>query len=89
MAKVIGFILLAVVALGIVVPAYIRIENDYTCKIEVNDSSKVEWAISNAVNDVKSRGFIVHEVNVKRCWVNNNNFVIQCGGITRGNLLAK
>ena len=73
---------------GLFIPAYISLNNDYVRKIEVDDSSKIEWAISNAVYDVSSRGFIVKDIDVSKCWI-DNTFMIRCGGIERENLLRK
>ena len=61
---------------------------DYTKTIVVDDSVKIEQALSNAVNDVHSRNFTVIQVNVKRRWL-DGNFAVTCGGIERGNLLSK
>ena len=88
MLKVIGYILLAIVVLGLIIPAYVGIGRDYTKTIEVDASEKIEWAISNAVNDVKSRDFIVKYLNVEYCWI-DKTFKVECGGIERGNLLRK
>ena len=61
---------------------------DYTKTIVVDDSAKIEQALSNVVNDVHSRNFIVIQVNVKQRLF-NNNFIITCRGIEQGNLLSK
>ena len=92
MLKVIGYILLAVVVFGLVtayvIPVYVEIGRDYTKTIEVDSSEKVEYAISNAVHDVKSRNFVVNTLSVKYCWI-NKTFTVRCGGIDRGNLFKK
>ena len=61
---------------------------DYTKTIVVDKSAKIEQALSNAVNDVHSRNFIVIHVNVKRRLI-GGNFTVTCGGIEQGNLLSK
>ena len=86
--KIILYILTILIAIGIFVPAYKGIGRDYTKIIEVDSSEKIEWAISNAVHDVKSRDFVVKYLNVDYCWV-DKTFRIECGGIERGNLLRK
>ncbi len=86
--KVIGIGALIAIIIILSVPSrYSSIRNDYTREIVVDDSSKVEQAISNAVNDVVSRNFIVKMVDVKFDWL-NEKYVISCGGIDRGNLIA-
>ena len=61
---------------------------DYTKTIVVDDSAKIEQALSNAVNDVHSRNFTVIQVNVKQRFL-DGKFTVTCGGIERGNLLSK
>lgn len=63
------------------------IKYDYARIIQVDDSSKIEQAISNAVNDVKSRNFIVINLGVET-W-HDRSFKITCGGVDRGNLLKR
>ena len=63
------------------------IKCDYARTIQVDDSSKIEQAISNAVNDVKSRNFIVFKLDVES-W-HGRSFKITCGGVDRGNLLKR
>ncbi len=63
------------------------IKCDYARIVQVDDSSKIEQAISNAVNDVKSRNFIVIKLNVET-W-HDREFKITCGGVDRGNLLKR
>ena len=67
--------------------SYSSLKCDYKTIIEVDDSSKVELAISNAVNDVKSRNFVVIKLDVET-W-HDKQFRVTCGGIDRGNLLRK
>ena len=63
------------------------IKCDYVRTIQVDDSSKIEQAISNAVNDVKTRNFIVIKLGVET-W-HDRSFKIPCGGVDRGNLLKR
>ena len=62
-------------------------ECDYKTTVEVDDSSKVEWAISNAVNDVKSRSFVVTKLEVET-W-HDKSFRVTCGGVSQTNLLKR
>lgn len=64
-----------------------NVKCDYTISIKVDDSSKVEWAISNAVKDVESRKFIVNKLDVTT-W-RNQRFTVTCGGIDKSNLLKR
>lgn len=87
--KAIGITAMIAVIILLVFPSrYRNIRNDYTREIVVDDSSKVEQAISNAVDDVVSRDFIVKTVDVKFDWL-DEKYVISCGGIDRGNLIAQ
>ena len=86
--SIVGWTFFVVLVFGLVIPAYVNIDSDYVRKIVVDDSSKIELAISNAVDDVASRGFIVNNIDVKRSWL-NKTFEVQCGGIERGNLLKQ
>jgi hypothetical protein len=61
------------------------ISTDYTKRIVVDSSEKVEQAISNAVQDVKKRDFIVIGLDIKTC---DKNFIIKCYGKEKGNLLS-
>lgn len=65
----------------------IDIKCDYARIIQVDDSSKIEQAISNAVNDVRSRNFVVTKLDVET-W-HDRSFKITCGGVDRGNLLKR
>ena len=64
------------------------IKCDYAKTIQVDDSSNIEQAISNAVNDVKSRNFIVINLGVET-WDDGRSFKITCCGVDRGNLLKR
>ena len=88
--RIIGWVILIVFIISLLcfIPAYIGTDIDYMKTITVDSSEKVEYAISNAVHDVKSRNFVVNTLSVKYCWI-DKTFVIRCGGIDRGNLLKK
>lgn len=98
MKKILNFIVIeqpvflvliaTVIALAIAVFGKSTMSTDYTKTIVVDDSAKIEQALSNAVNDVHSRNFTVIQVNVKRRFL-DGNFAVTCGGIERGNLLSK
>ena len=88
--EVIGIVAF-VIAFGIWMIWFLACDSDITCDyaktIQVDDSSKIEQAISNAVNDVKSRNFIVIKLDVES-W-HEREFKITCGGVDRGNLLKR
>ena len=79
--------LIAVLALLILFD-YTAIQSDYNKSIAVDDSSKIEMALSNAVECVQSRNFVVTKISVRQRKV-DGKFIISCGGIERGNLLSK
>ena len=64
-----------------------NIKYDYARIVQVDDSSKIEQAISNAVNDVKSRKFVVTKLDVET--QHDRSFKITCAGVDRGNLLKR
>lgn len=65
----------------------IRYKFDYTSSIKVDKSEKIEQAISNCVNDVKSRNFIVVSLEVLN--YGPNNIEIICSGVTKYNLIKE
>ena len=65
----------------------VPVESSYVKIIDVDDSEKIEQALSNAVNDVESRNFIVTEISLKRCPL-DNSFSIKVGGQDRGRILS-
>ena len=79
------------IALGIWIIQFLACDSDIKCDyartIQVDDSSKIEKAISNAVNDVKSRNFKRIKLDVET-W-HDREFKITCGGVDRGNLLKR
>ena len=60
---------------------------DYETTVEVDDSSKVELAISNAVYYVKSRNCVVTKLDV-RTW-HDKKFKVTCCGVDKANLLKR
>ena len=64
------------------------IHSDYDTQITVDKAEKIQQAVSNAVNDVTSRGFIVIDLDVDRFPV-TGNYGITVRGITQANLLKK
>lgn len=66
---------------------YSAVECDYKTTVEVDDSSKVEWAISNAMNNIESRNFIVTRLDVET-WL-DRKFRVTCGGVDKANLLKR
>lgn len=65
----------------------VPVESAYVKIIDVDDSEKIEQALSNAVNDVESRNFIVTEILLKKCPL-GDVFSIKVGGQDRGRLLS-
>ena len=77
-----------VIAFGIWMIWFLACDSDIKCDyartIQVDDSFKIEQAISNAVNDVKSRNFVVTKLDVKT--QHARSFKITCGGVDKANL---
>lgn len=63
------------------------IPRDYTCTIIVDDSAKIEQAISNAVCDITTRNFIVTRLAIYPHAL-SRNYTVECQGTTKGALLA-
>lgn len=85
---IIGAIILAIVLVIGLQPAYNQINAQYSRRIYVDKSEKIEQALSNAVEDVTSRRFIVVGTSVKQCVINNDEFIIEVNGVDRGHLLS-
>ena len=66
---------------------YSDVRCDYKTTVVVDDSSKVEWAISNVVNDVEERNFVITKLEVET-W-HDQSFRVTCGGISQANLLKR
>ena len=60
---------------------------DYTCTITVDKSEKIEQAVSNSIEEVKSRNFKIIGLEV-RC-VSDGTKKIICQGITEANLIKE
>lgn len=80
------FILVVVLAIGLQ-PAYKQIDAQYSRRIYVDKSEKIEQALSNAVEDVTSRRFIVISTSVKKCVV-DDDFIVEVCGVDKGHLLS-
>ena len=70
----------------VLIPSQYYIHSDYVKKITVDSSDKIEQALSNAVDSVTSRNFIVTRISVKYRQ-GGKKFSIECHGIETGNLL--
>ena len=79
--------LLAALVLFCSIPAYTQVDTQYTRSICVDKSEKIEQALSNAVEDVTSRKFIVVSTSVKKRRI-DDSFVVEVKGIDRGSLLS-
>lgn len=80
------FILVVVLVIGLQ-PAYKQIDAQYSRRIYVDKSEKIEQALSNAVEDVTSRRFIVISTSVKKCVV-DDDFIVEVRGVDKGHLLS-
>lgn len=60
--------------------------SDYECQITVDKCEKIPQAMTNAVNDVASRDFIVVDLDVKK-YPLAKTYGVTCRGITRARLL--
>lgn len=66
---------------------YFYYNPDYTCTITVDKSEKIEQAVLNSIEDVKSRNFKLIGLEV-RC-VSDGTKEIICNGITEANLIKE
>lgn len=57
---------------------------DYSKEVVVDNSEKVERALEIAIEDVKSRRFVVVKIDTLSC---GGKFIVKCYGIDKGNLL--
>ena len=59
------------------------IPSDYAVKETAEGPDKVETALSNAVERVKSKGFMLSEVKITRPMNKDNMFIVTCRGVDR------
>ena len=63
-----------------------QIKADYTSQVVVDKSEKVPWAISNAMENVRSRNFVM--TGLETIYVKTTgNFVIKCSGTEEAHVL--
>lgn len=63
-----------------------QIKADYTSQVVVDKSEKVPWAISNAMENVQSRNFVI--TSLKTVYMKpTGNFVIECSGTEDAHVL--
>ena len=62
------------------------VSGDFESAVAVDDSGKIETAISNIVSDMRRRDFVPVNMEVKWCPV-EKHFKVRVRGIDRGNLL--
>ena len=63
-----------------------QVKADYTSQVVVDKSEKVPWAISNAMENVRSRNFVM--TGLKTVYVRTTgNFVIECSGTEEAHVL--
>lgn len=80
---VVGFLVLSI-WLASMTPS--EVGGDYITSVVVDDSQKIEGAISNLVSDIRKRDFVPVSLTVNRKPI-GNCFVVYARGITRENLL--
>ena len=67
-------------------PQQVKVKVDYTSRVVVDKSEKVPWAISNAMENVRSRNFVM--TGLKTIYVKSTgNFVIECSGTEDAHVL--
>ena len=63
------------------------IRYDYQSVIEVEKPEKVEWAISNTVQAVTSRNFVLTGIEVIHCTFDCDKFVVKARGCEQATIL--
>lgn len=63
------------------------IQYDYQSIVEVDKPEKVEWAISNTVQAVTSRNFILTGIEIIHCMFGCDKFVIKARGCEQATIL--
>ena len=63
------------------------IQYDYQSVVVVDKSEKVEWAISNAVQSVTSRNFVLTGIEIIHCTFGCDKFVVKARGCERATIL--
>jgi len=83
-------IIIAIVVMPFCITQILRgsIGSDYSQRIKVDDSAKVEAAVSSLVSNMKERGFVVVRINVSKIHL-TGEYVIACYGIDKANLLSQ
>lgn len=81
------FALVLIILVFMAFSLLMTVQPAYKKVIEVDSSDKIEQALSNAVNDVKSRDFVVVNMTLKRHPL-SKTFSIEVGGRPRGDILA-
>lgn len=55
-------------------------QSEYSYSVVVDDSSKLPQAITNAVNAVTSKGFILTYLSVTKAIIDDNSIIVRAGG---------
>ena len=63
------------------------IQYDYQSVVEVDKSEKVERAISNAVQSVTSRNFVLTGIEITHCTFGCDKFVVKARGCEQATIL--
>lgn len=88
-AAVFGVLLLAfiVFVIWVKIDTSTPIQYDYQSVVEVDKSEKVEWAISNAVQSVTSRNFVLTGIEITHRTFCCDKFVVKARGCERATIL--
>ena len=81
---ILAFIILIV---GLQIDTSTPIQYDYQSVVEVDKSEKVEWAISNAVQAVTSRNFVLTGIEIIHCTFGCDKFVVKARGCEQATIL--
>lgn len=86
--KIVGFLFFAPLVLAAAFAVFLAvadftIPSDYAVKETAKGPDKVETALSNAVERVKSKGFMLSEVKITRPMDKDNVFIVTCRGVDR------
>lgn len=63
------------------------LQSEYVASVNVDKPEKIEHILTNMVNDVKSRNFIVSKIFIEYFPL-GNSYKISVGGVTPGKLLT-
>jgi hypothetical protein len=76
-----------ILIVGLKIDTSTPIQYDYQSVVEVDKSEKVEWAISNAVQSVTSRNFVLTGIEITHRTFYCDKFVVKARGCERATIL--